>query len=720
MKRLHTLANPVRMLLWAFAAAAVLQIYVPNARGQARQVSLGVKYLNVADLQSSFAIEGAEFEMHRTGSGLSLDQIDGLRMPSQYQYQDVLCAKGMWIGTTNFADPVANKTFPYKVVCAGPRNAFPQTEIMPVVFQLIGRFNTPEVYVDGADGSTIGLNDPLDAIDESMPADRMIYHVLHSSIGVTVTRKALSFVQQNHGNYFIYEYKLKNTGVIDLKGTKLDPPRKLTGVILFFVHRYAIPNEANRLGFSVNAQVNYGKNTINEVVGTNPAASDFKYRAIYSYYGSHSASASLNLDDFGAPNYMNGGLLAAARMVGIVTLHADKSAADKSDDVYQPRSTPFIGSDTGPHAPSQYDADLMSQKYVDYMNAGHPPKTHAELVGNTYADQYGSDAGGYSQCQGYGPYDLAPGDSITVIQAESVAGLSREKNLAVGKVWFDHWTNKTSDPMTLPTGSTTTDYDAYKNAWVWTAKDSLFKAFDMAMRNYKAGYQIPQPPPPPSKFVVTSGGDRIILTWADNPKSDPHFNGYRVYRAVGKPDTTYQMIFECSASNAVNTFEDTTPQRGINHYYYVVSKDDGTQNDLKPGLALESSKSSNMTNLPAFLRRMSTNTLDEIAVVPNPYHINAAAIQFGINQPDQISFFNLPPKCTIRIFTERGDLVKTLYHTNSSGDESWDSTTEYQQLVVSGLYIAHFEVTEDVVDPGTNQVVLSKGDKTYRKFIIIR
>jgi hypothetical protein len=716
----HTLIKPVRILLWAFAAAAVLGIRVPGVHGQARQVSLGVKYLNVADLQSSFAIEGAEFEMHRTGSGLGTDQIDGLRMPTQYRYQDVLCAKGMWIGTTNFADPVANTTFPYKVDCAGPRNAFPQTEIMPVTFRLVGRFNAPEVFVDGADASTIKLNDALDKIDESMPADRMIDHTLHTSIGVTVTRKALSFVQQNHGNYFIYEYKLKNTGIIDLKGAKLDPARKLTGIILFFQHRYAIGSEAFRLGFGVNAQISYGRNTINEVIGTNPAASDFKYRAIYSYYGSHSASASLNLDDFGAPNYLNGGLMAAARMVGIVTLHADKSATDKSDDLTQPKSTPFIGSDNGPNAPSQYDADLMSQKYVDYMAAGHPPKTHAQLVGNSYADQYGSDNGGYAQCQGYGPYDLSPGDSITIIQAEAVAGLSREKNIEVGRIWFDHWQKKTSDPMKMPDGSTTTDFNAYKNAWVWTAKDSLYKAFDMAMRNYKGGYKIPQPPPPPDKFMVTSGGDRIILNWSDNPKTAPHFNGYRVYRAVGKPDTMYKVIFECNASNAVSIFEDTTPQRGINHFYYVVSKDDGTQNDLQPGVPLESSKFYTMTATPAFLRRPAKNSLDEIVVVPNPYHINAANIQFGINQPDQISFFNLPPKCTIRIFTERGDLVKTLYHTNSSGDESWDSTTEYKQLVVSGLYIAHFEVTEDVVDKNTNQVIVSTGDKTYRKFIIIR
>jgi hypothetical protein len=66
----------------------------------------------------------------------------------------------------------------------------------------------------------------------------------------------------------------------------------------------------------------------------------------------------------------------------------------------------------------------------------------------------------------------------------------------------------------------------------------------------------------------------------------------------------------------------------------------------------------------------------------------------------------LPAVCTIRIYTERGDLVKTIEHTDGSGDELWDSTTSYRQVIVSGVYIAVFTTPD--------------GKSAMRKFIVIR
>jgi hypothetical protein len=40
--------------------------------------------------------------------------------------------------------------------------------------------------------------------------------------------------------------------------------------------------------------------------------------------------------------------------------------------------------------------------------------------------------------------------------------------------------------------------------------------------------------------------------------------------------------------------------------------------------------------------------------------------------------------------------------------------------VVSGVYVAHFEVTEDITDDETGELILKKGESTYRKFVIIR
>ncbi|NUM73669.1 hypothetical protein HUU40_04845 [candidate division KSB1 bacterium] len=671
-------------------AAGLLLLLVSGALAQPAQE---VRWLRVGNLHSWYSSLGSELEIGRTGS--ETEQTDGMRWPAQYVWQDNVAGKAMWIGTTNFFDRKLNSTVPHKVVAVGTRGADPAGEIMPVSFKMIGRFRAPNVIVDGDPATENRLNDVLDEVDETLVPDRMIVNELNTSIGLTVTRKLMAFSQQNHDNYFIYDYVLKNTGIIDRQGTR--DPKTLTGVVLYFQYRYALGKESFFLGFAPSNNVDWGRNTVNQVVGTNPAAPDFEFRAQYSWYGKHSQSP---VDDLGAPNHVLDGRLTSAKYIGFVTLHADKSATDKSDDPSQPSTTFYIGSDTGPQASNQFDPGLMTRKY-EAMTKGHSPVSHADQIGEGFANIFGNDAGGFAQGQGFGPYDLAPGDSIHIVFAEAVDGLSREQCVALGKQWFDN-----AAPFTLPNGSTTSNRDQFKNAWVKTGIDSLYRTFRHAGQNFKKGYAIPQPPPPPSIFEVKSGGDRISLSWSDNAASWPGFDGYKVYRATGKPDTTYTEIFSCNRANVVHTFDDVTARRGFDYYYYIVSKDDGSTNDVHPGAPLVSSKFYTMTNAPAYLRRPAADDLADIRVVPNPYNIRARELQFGSVAPDRIAFFGLPPECTIKIFTERGDLVETLAHTDGSGDELWDSLTSSRQVVVSGLYIAVIETPD--------------GRSAVRKFIIIR
>jgi hypothetical protein len=39
---------------------------------------------------------------------------------------------------------------------------------------------------------------------------------------------------------------------------------------------------------------------------------------------------------------------------------------------------------------------------------------------------------------------------------------------------------------------------------------------------------------------------------------------------------------------------------------------------------------------------------------------------------------------------------------------------------VSGLYIAHFEVTRKITDEETGEVLYREGEQTIRKFVVIR
>jgi hypothetical protein len=100
--------------------------------------------------------------------------------------------------------------------------------------------------------------------------------------------------------------------------------------------------------------------------------------------------------------------------------------------------------------------------------------------------------------------------------------------------------------------------------------------------------------------------------------------------------------------------------------------------------------------------------------------VKARALQYGVSAPDRIMFLNIPPYCTIKIFTERGDLIKTIEHTDGSGDEPWNQLTSSRQTIVSGVYIAHIEVTQDSNDPQSGTPLFKKGDSQIVKFAIVR
>ena len=693
-------------LLFVLGGCAILGLL--NYQSAFSQIAEEIRWLRVGSLHHYISNSGIETE-EGTGAG---NQVDGLRWPAQYDIQDAHVGKSMWIGTTNFYDTIAEETYPHKIVSVGPKRAHKDLiqEIMPYYFKVFGRFQSPNVLVDFENATNNQLYDIVDKYDENLPCDRMIVTKMHTSIGITITRKVMAFSQQYHDNYIVYDYILKNTGIIDLDGTV--DSKELTGIILHFANRYAPAHEAFYHDWAPINNVDWGRNTINHVIGTDPTASDFQMRAQYSWYGPHS-NADDPINDWGAPNYFTG-QLGAVQYCGTVTLHADKSPLDNSDDPAQPLTTHYFGSDKYTSSFDQYNAASMTRKYED-MIAGHAAVTHAEEVGNGFADIWGSDNGGYSACFGYGPYTLEPGDSIHIVYAEGVSGIDRIKSLEVGTKWM-----RDQSPFIMPDGSQSNDNNDYKNKWVQTGEDSILQTLNRASLNYNSEYNIPQPPPPPDLFEVKSGGNRIMLSWSNNAENSDNFNGYKIYRAIAKPDTSFEKIFECDNSNIVNTFNDETARRGFDYYYYIQSKDDGSTNDIEPDAPLVSGKFYTMTNKPAYLLRPAGESLSEIRIVPNPYNIRARELQFGIDAADRIAFYGLPPECNIKIFTERGDLIKQIEHIDGSGDERWNSLTSSGQMIVSGLYIAYFEATSDYVDPITGKLLFKKGDHTIRKFVVIR
>jgi hypothetical protein len=89
--------------------------------------------------------------------------------------------------------------------------------------------------------------------------------------------------------------------------------------------------------------------------------------------------------------------------------------------------------------------------------------------------------------------------------------------------------------------------------------------------------------------------------------------------------------------------------------------------------------------------------LNNIKVVPNPYLANALwepknPYTSG-RGPRSIHFTHLPSKCTIRIFTVNGELVKEIAHNTALNDGSaeWDLLTKDNLSASYGIYVYHVD-----------------------------
>jgi hypothetical protein len=96
-------------------------------------------------------------------------------------------------------------------------------------------------------------------------------------------------------------------------------------------------------------------------------------------------------------------------------------------------------------------------------------------------------------------------------------------------------------------------------------------------------------------------------------------------------------------------------------------------------------------NAPVINREVIADEINRIRVVPNPYIVSSLyEPEFGELRREplrQIQFVNLPPECTIYIFTIDADLIKTIYHNATNGTEVWDLRTEGGRELAAGMYI---------------------------------
>ena len=185
----------------------VILLASSNSNLHAQIQATETKYVRIGSLQSRFSAYGSERAWNNV-------YYEGLKWPALYSYQDNAVIERFWVASDNFTD-AKNVSWPkYGVYFAasyvGEKEPYPGASLFPVELSQSAKFEPPIVYVDGTNITAPYAGD-IDMVDPDQIPDRIVTNVVHTSMGLTVTRKILAFSQQYHDRLFykgiyIYQY----------------------------------------------------------------------------------------------------------------------------------------------------------------------------------------------------------------------------------------------------------------------------------------------------------------------------------------------------------------------------------------------------------------------------------------------------------------------------------------------------------------------------------
>jgi len=574
-------------------------------------------------------------------------------------------SKGLWIATTQFTDQ-SGELHPRKVLNVGPRSDGSE-DFTPLSIATYGRARKAAVAVDGVE-SYPPVPDEVDTVLCALPADRVITNTVNSSIGITMSRRILQFSDGLHDNYIIQEYTFTNSGNTDADPVLERPGVTLDSVYFCFIYRLAICADTR---YVIGNATGWGYNTMLDTRGDGVMADPpgEQFRAQFAWHGRFPNFTSY--DNIGGPIWDpyydptdTTDRLGAAQFSGVVTIHADRSTTDTTDDLTQPSTTSWEGSDEPEFIRStEADAEEMARQF-ELITRGHKSPRHAWQVepSGAFSSPTGNPAlgtpGGFSATNGYGPYRLVPGESVRIVMAEASAGLSREKCVSIGRQYRQGLISATA-----------------KNDSVLTGRDSLFQTFRRAIAAYESGYAIAPPPLPPKTLSVTSGEDAISLAWTVSTDPGPNVAGYKVYRGAERSDGEFTLLSQLPSD--ADAYSDSSAVPGVAYYYAVTTVGD----------SLESSRFYAQSYDPAFVTTTGVEAnedgIPETFLLfqnhPNPFN-PTTMIRYGLPVRSRV---------TLAVFNMLGQRVSVL--------QEGEQAAGYHEIrfdgrqLASGVYICRFE-----------------------------
>lgn len=593
------------------------------------------------------------------------------------------------------------------------------------------------------------LNPTYDANE----AEEKIESSWATSAGITITRTSRAWSAPNYDDFIIYEYEMENTG--DTDGNPATPARRdtLRELVVSFSHGLA-PGKTGH-------ERKYNRWNGSDFQQTDTYAR-FDRRRWLNYAENLDGLPDPQYFDQWARTGTNGGGLQAPMSVGYLVLHYDTSRLAHRGETILPVSpaNDTIVWDENLHLKQPFinrlETSLWSEgKYINNMGITSWPRSGnsvyssvaifgSDWVGRVSFNVRQSWIFGVGRQIVFGPYILKPGEKIRFAIAE-VAGFGsarlsetqdslKDEGGSCGQACNEGATANAFNPVCNYTQTITYGFDGkvhgstylstyplpeYVNSKVVTVRDVA----DRAIQAYTGSTEVidydtsqfwPERTPdhgvyrvpasafapvisaeldslPRSKIVWQSAVDSLMLNTLSHyevARAPSPLGPWIRVDSVGRQDPRY-------FRGGRYVVEDFGPHLGEQYYYSVVSFD------------IDGNRSPRTTIILNETQRLSQNTtasLGTVYLVPNPYFVRSGF--GGANNPDpRVGFYNLPPQCTIRVYSYSGQLVSTFEHTNGKDMEPWYQVTRNEQFIASGLYF--FIVTTP------------DGRKTNGKFVII-
>lgn len=681
--------------------------------------------------------------MPANGAGMNFNPATATFFPNDYgimadraQYGQAFTGGGITLACArwpnpNRYNPATNSDTVESPAVYGFTNTYLKNGRVTVPITNYLRYNFPSETINSSvtNASLFGTYKPAYAGFQNITADEIAEVVDSTVFGVTVDRKVLAWSQTYNDNYVIADMIFTNITSDTLDSLYINLQE--TGGNTYFSYGNHPAPQVNEAYDPTMCWQHY--------YGGRPGDS---MRVFYEYDADDPTRQG---DNMGAPVTFGNGSLLAPNMTYYSILHASSpfdstNPAGDVNDSLQPSVT-YAGVATQiPYnsADDQYGNKNFSAirgTFSDtYPLSGEIAGTHHgantdEVNSPSFLAFVASQREGisYRTCS-FGPYIFCPGQMIHIVIASGFTGIGYEMGQKIGEQWLS---GTLQNPPNVPDSTTgwfptnfqfpagATEMDRRKDRWISTGIDSVMLSAWRAKWNFAHTYNIPQAPPPPQTVTINYTSHAVQINWSDpQAESMTNFGGYRIMRRISASDSiSYQPLYDSDSTDieATHSFGDSTSMYLSQAYYYIQSKArigyiDPNADPTTRGKIMYSGRAL-YPNI-YYLNRPgpAQDDLSRIRIAPNPYNIkDPMLVVEGWTDQRGIAFFNLPSVCTIKIYTENGDLVQTIVHSQAksqSGSEVWNMLTSSQQVIYSGVYVAVFQKTN--------------GESSFQKFVVVR